>query len=273
MTPVTANLDVLERDLPAAPALLQPPAPVDIHVGLLAPQAATQPRQPAKVQLRHEFKFVVPDRDTSMLRMVLRLHRAGFRAAHPPRRVNNVYFDTPDLACYAQNLAGGAERTKLRFRWYGDAVRNVRGTLEIKCKRDVAGWKEHVAIAEPIDLASMSWRQVLATMSRRLDDHWRVRMHKCHSPVIINRYRREYLVSADGRIRATLDEKITCCDQRLSPRPNLNRPVPRSGIVVLELKASVEHRDPLADAASRLPWRIARHSKYQSGVEAALGGY
>lgn len=270
MTPVTVNLDLLESEPLSAPALIDTPVPVDIHVGLLAPQVITPSRHPARVQLRHEFKFIVPDRDTSMLRMVLRLHGAGFRAEHPPRQVNNVYFDTPDLACYAQNLAGGAERTKLRFRWYGESVRDACGTLEYKCKRDLAGWKEHAAIAERIDFAAMSWRQVLATVTRQLDSHWRARMQVCQEPVIINRYRREYLVSADGCIRATLDERIECYDQRLSPRPSFRRPSQSHHFIVLELKAPVEHRDQLADAASKLPWRIARHSKYQSGVEAML---
>ena len=41
-------------------------------------------------------------------------------AAFPDRIVNNVYFDTPDLAAFEANLWGAPERRKCRLRWYGE---------------------------------------------------------------------------------------------------------------------------------------------------------
>ena len=56
--------------------------------------------------------------------------------------VNSLYFDTYEVGCLTDNLFGVSDRTKLRFRWYGDDFRRVRGHLELKGKSNQLGWKE-----------------------------------------------------------------------------------------------------------------------------------
>ena len=72
---------------------------------------------------RHEVKFAAyATAIRGMLRHWLHMHPAGFFSPYPERQVNNVYFDTWDYRAYAENLAGVSERSKVRYRWYGDSA-------------------------------------------------------------------------------------------------------------------------------------------------------
>ena len=86
--------------------------------------------------------------------------------------------------------------------------------------------------------------------------------------MFINRYDREYFVSGDGRIRATLDTNQQVYDQRLGQTPNLERPAMLQDTVVLELKFSHEDRAHGTDLLADVPIRIGRHSKFMNAVRA-----
>ena len=86
------------------------------------------------------------------------------------------------------------------------------------------------------------------------------------SPTLINHYEREYYVSRDGVLRATLDYDQIFYDQRHSIRLNLTRKAPLLDTMVLELKTGVEHYDQLCKAIQHFPMRVSRNSKYVNGV-------
>ncbi|MCB0625979.1 MAG: VTC domain-containing protein, partial [Saprospiraceae bacterium] len=76
-------------------------------------------------------------------------HPASFRPLHPERQINNVYFDTCDLAAYQQNLMGVADRRKIRLRWYGEgATRMNAAQLEIKSRSNETGSKEVILLGD-----------------------------------------------------------------------------------------------------------------------------
>ena len=77
-------------------------------------------------ELRYELKLVCGGHHLAQARSWIRLHRAGLVTAYPPRRVNSLYLDTPGLGGLRDNLDGLAQRTKVRWRWYGEAVRGIR---------------------------------------------------------------------------------------------------------------------------------------------------
>ena len=62
---------------------------------------------------RFEIKFVADATRYHELERWIRLNPAGFHTSYPPRQVNNVYFDTPDLYAYAENLSGASARSKV----------------------------------------------------------------------------------------------------------------------------------------------------------------
>ena len=47
--------------------------------------------------MRFEVKFSYPTHFDSQVMVWVKAHSQGFRTAYPPRRINNVYFDTPSF--------------------------------------------------------------------------------------------------------------------------------------------------------------------------------
>lgn len=217
--------------------------------------------------LRFERKFVPPELGLEDILARLRCHPALFREVYPPRAINNLYWDSPELRNYHEHVQGCAHRLKLRLRWYGPLRGEVtRPVFECKFKRGQVSGK----LARPLpgfahngSLPHARLRAALETAD--LPGLLRERLHGAR-PVLVNRYRRRYFASADGRLRLTLDTDLEFFDARhpdglLAPVAVL---APR---FILELKYPPEHAEAAAAAASELPFRLVRCSKYVLGVE------
>ncbi len=220
--------------------------------------------------LRYELKMIGGDFMTADIRSWLRVHPMGFRTAYPARLVNNVYFDSPYLTQYTENLAGVADRKKVRLRWYGEGTEQVQLTFEVKCKRGRVGWKLSQSIQQLVDL-SMPWREMLEIVRNELTPDLRLFLETGGQPVLINRYQREYYETFDGIVRVTLDYDQKYFDQRFSPSPNLRGYFPPGEDAIVEFKAGVFDGELLARCMSALPLRVTRGSKYVRGVETLLG--
>lgn len=220
---------------------------------------------------RFEMKMVADERLLPRVRSWLRRHPDGFYERHPPRLVSSVYFDTPHMHRFVENLGGTSERRKVRLRWYGESPRDVRPVFEIKCKRNKIGWKISQKIRQHIDLTESSWREVRRAVRSELDDELRLHLDTGGRPVLIIRYRREYYVTADGVIRATVDYDIRAYDQRRSARPNLRFPEPLPSELVVELKGPADQGERMREAIAGIPLRVTKRSKYALGVASTLG--
>ncbi len=197
----------------------------------------------------------------------LRLHPAGFSSSYPPRRVNNIYFDTPDLANVEDNLAGVSERRKIRLRWYGQTNEIVRGVWELKRKKAGLGWKETQKLGCSIALdRPATWMQIVPRLRGTASAAMAAHLDSRFVPTLINHYERRYYESWNGTVRATVDYDQAFFDQRFSAMPNLNRRKPSADDLVLELKAAPEHYDRLVGVVQSFPMRLARNSKYVNGI-------
>jgi hypothetical protein len=219
--------------------------------------------------LRYELKLVCDLHRLAQARSWIVLHPAGFGEAYPPRRVNSLYFDTPRLSSFDQNLAGVSERQKLRLRWYGEDVREIEPVLELKQKRDLLGCKRQVRLPCKLDLTS-SWRKILGAVRACVEPEWRMVLQMTDQPILLNHYQREYYATPDGALRVTLDYACAAYDQRLSLRPNLRVPLPIADRVVIEIKAAPEHAERLQEAVAQFPVLRTRNSKYVGSLQAAL---
>jgi len=220
---------------------------------------------------RYELKFPCAEAALAAMRACIRCHWAGFRAAYPPRRVNNIYFDTLSWDNIESNLAGVADRGKLRLRWYGDDVVSVLGTLEWKRKRGDLGLKIARALRNPLDLTRMNWGNVLRSLrGEDLGPLAPVAGINCR-PAVLNRYRREYLVSRDGLIRLTVDTAMEVYLQTFSGRPNLRRMERKLPLAVVEIKADASCWERVAEVAGDFPLSPAAHSKYVVGLYDQVG--
>ena len=225
---------------------------------------------PPAEQLRYEMKMVAPVSEWAQVRAMLNVHPAGFHAAYPRRRVNNIYFDTINLDSYAENLSGIAQRMKLRLRWYGKEIVIRRGILELKCKLAGPGWKLSHAIGVTIDLGRKRWPAIVAAIRRDAPPRFVSALDVAHRPIVINHYERDYLISNDGRVRITVDGPQSVYSQLATSVPNLRIDCSRHGCIVVEAKVDTEHRDRLIDVLSDLPLHVGRHSKYVTAVAGSL---
>lgn len=220
---------------------------------------------------RLEIKFVSSESEQERLVNWLRLHSAGFVSPYAPRWINNVYFDTHDYASFRQNLAGASQRLKVRYRWYGYDIGLDKGSLELKCKRNFFGWKRRFAVDTTPCAQGDGWRDVMAKLTSQLPQEARAYLHFHPQPAILTRYKRQYFVSGDQKVRATIDTHQSVYDQRYKPYPNTTH---RSNIretLVLEIKFDRDDREFGASLMQGLPIRVSRNSKYVLGMRAAHG--
>jgi hypothetical protein len=223
--------------------------------------------------VRFELKMECHRIDLPAARSWVRLHSAGFHEAFPPRQVNNIYFDTLGLDTFNDHIEGIPERRKLRFRWYGEDLGSARGQLEIKEKDERVGWKIIQPVQPCLDLRKCDWVEIRRDLLRGLrqeGDGLFEEMLQVTRPVVINCYQREYYVSADDRVRLTLDYDQQAFDQWVSARPNLAFRLPAMDSVFIELKSEVKNSRYLADVLAEFPLRIQRHSKYTAALDPLL---
>lgn len=220
---------------------------------------------------RYELKMVCEGRWLANARTWIKLHPAAFREAYPPRIVNNLYLDTPHLSSFRTNLAGVSSRQKLRLRWYGltDGQMTKEPVLELKTKENLLGNKKQQPLSCLIDW-QRPYPDILQAIRSCAPAEWQQWLQAACQPTLINSYRREYYVSMDGDLRATLDYAQSGFDQRLGRRPNFTRRLPLADLVVIEMKAAPDCLDPLQAAMAFFPIPRSRNSKYINGVEAIL---
>jgi hypothetical protein len=220
--------------------------------------------------LRYEIKLVCDPHRLPQARSWIRLHPAGFVVAYPPRRVNSLYLDTLHMSSLNDNLAGLNTRQKLRLRWYGDEVTDIQPLLELKQKYNRLGRKKQVLLLCTLDLA-LPWREILGIVRANAGPEWQTLLQTVNQPTLLTHYQREYYVTQDGDVRATLDFAQVAYDQRFAPRSNLRVRLPIADTVVIEIKTSQEQTERLQEIVARFPVPRSRNSKYARGLMVALG--
>lgn len=217
--------------------------------------------------LRCERKFVPPLGAWEEVLARLRRHPALFREVYPPRWINNLYWDLPELRNYHEHVQGCARRMKWRLRWYGPLRGEIsRPVFECKFKRGLLSGKLSRPLPAFEHNGCLPHAQLRAALDAAdLPGQLREGLRAAR-PVLLNRYRRRYFASADGRLRLTLDTALEFYDARhpAGPPAPVTVAAPR---FILELKYPPEHAEAAAAAAAELPFRLTRCSKYVLGVE------
>lgn len=216
-------------------------------------------------ELRYERKFVTRELSRPQVETLIGRHPACFSVLYPPRWINNLYFDTPDLRAVKETVDGVARREKLRMRWYGDFEQEARPVLERKTKSGLLGGKE----AWPLPtwklgpgLRAADVKALLAAAA--LPERLALQMSGLE-PVLVNRYQRSYYGSADGQLRITVDDALRYHAFRRLGGHYLQWRQQRRFLVV-ELKYASEQNALAADVVQQLPLRVSRNSKYVTGM-------
>jgi hypothetical protein len=219
---------------------------------------------------RYERKFDASAVPLAQVALILRLHPACFRSAFPSRCVNNLYLDQPDLRTFGAHVNGSMRREKLRVRWYGDAHGAVaRPVLEVKRKRGQVGTKLRFPLPPFVYDDGFDWEKLRREVLERVGDAAVAEFVASAEPKLFNRYERDYLLSADGRFRLTVDRALQFARPR-GQGARASTPA-RAKETVLELKYAVEDDADAQRIAARLPFRMGKYSKYLQGI-VAIGG-
>jgi hypothetical protein len=216
---------------------------------------------------RYERKFLVEELDARQIRMLVMRLPGMFYQPYPPRYVNNLYLDTEAMDNYYANVAGTAERHKVRIRWYGERLDQIaRPVLELKVKSGLVGTK----YAYPFpgfrfdeDFAHRDFQQLIARSELPADIRFYLRgLHI----VLCNRYYRWYYATRDQRFRVTVDTGLEYYRVKRYGNRFVSKYTDYDHVVV-ELKYD-KHLDPQADrVAGFFPFSVTRNSKYVTGIE------
>jgi len=218
--------------------------------------------------LRFERKWFVERLSLEELQMTIKLHPAMFSGIFYPRYINNIYFDSFDKKSYFETVNGLYQRVKVRIRWYGDLFGRVASPiLELKIKNSLTMhkvsyplksfiWNEQTTIADIRDVFASS-EEVPAVLRQEL---------KGAEFALLNRYRREYFLSADKKYRVTLDNDLIV--YHLSPLGNTFMAYRIDhNAKILELKYAQADAEEADRVAGHFPFRMTKSSKYVSGVD------
>ena len=143
--------------------------------------------------------------------------------------------------------------------------------LERKCRENTLGWKETLAIQEPLEVRGAERGRFMAELARRCDARWRHVLLRGLEPMQWISYLREYHASADGRVRLTLDRGLRFSDQRLLARLSDTWRSFAPRVLVLEVKCAPEDLAAAREIVGRLWIPLGRCSKYVLACEPDQG--
>lgn len=215
--------------------------------------------------MRYEQKLVLEQHQLDALTYRLSLQGCLLKKLHPPREVNNLYFDSWDMSDMQEHISGVLSRSKYRVRWYDNDQQNMK--FEVKIKNNQLGWKERYPIQHKIAWRK-KWTQITRELAASLPESFRPNfLLKCH-PVLINNYHREYFVIANKDCRLTIDSELNYYSQRMSPYPNTVRGQSDDRLV-LEIKCDRENHNSIKSAMKHINGSFQSYSKYLEGYRLA----
>lgn len=227
--------------------------------------------------MRYELKIVLPKQSKQELLNRLRCSKYLIKEIYANRQINNIYFDTTNFTDYLATVNGNDIRKKYRIRWYGDLSReDVQPHLECKYKKGLAGGKE-ICNLLPMNLdENFNYLDYFSLIRRRfhtLDDTQQFMVGELLSrhPVLINTYDRQYFLTADEKIRLTIDDNMNFYGYspiNFSKTPILSM---QDQNIILEVKFDVGDVDIARNLINDLGYRLGKNSKYVNGINSILG--
>ena len=224
---------------------------------------------------RSEIKFVCYRNNYSLIKSWIKFHKYNFFKEYEDRNINNIYFDSLDYKAFDDNLIGLPSRLKIRYRWYGNLFsenKKNEGSLEFKFKKNIYGYKKIFKINDLTLNLSSTWREIKNKIQKSLTQEYKIIFDKNSEKILINRYKREYFISKNKKLRVTLDRNIQIFDQRFaSLKPNYKLKNFTQDYLVIEFKFNKEDKMFLNDLDINIPIKASRNSKYINGVRSILG--
>jgi len=217
---------------------------------------------------RYERKFLVEELMPFQVAALINHHPRLFYEPYPPRYVNNLYLDTPEMVNFFDNVNGAMQRRKVRVRWYGEPFGKInRPMLEIKVKDGMVGTKRTYPLSSfQMDacFCDRIFQRVLTVSDLPYEVQYGL---QGLNVVLFNRYFRHYYATRDSAFRLTLDTQQTFYKVNgLFGNKFAHRQVNTRDVVV-ELKYEIEQEPQANHISGFFPFRMTRNSKYVQGIE------
>ena len=198
-------------------------------------------------------------RSNNYLAMINSLLRSKlfFRTQYPLRKVNSIYFDTQDYVSIRQNLDGVSNKKKIRIRWYGNKNIINKPIIEIKSKKGFETKKESISIKELNNLNLLNLDN-LKTIQEILN--FKLKQKKVIHPVLTTHYEREYFISLNGKIRATVDYNLKSIFLNNLSQIDIIKNF--KNICILELKYSTSLDKYVRKNLKDISLRLSKNSKF-----------
>ena len=216
---------------------------------------------------RYERKFVAEKVPRMVAETMVKQNSAFFVSTFPSRQVNNIYFDTPGMDCYFDNLFGVGRRWKVRIRWYGELFGEIKSpVMEFKIKKVFTGTKKSYELP-PLKIGKNNfegfvWKSYF--VSANLPEEVLERLAGLQ-PVLLNAYQRSYFESRNKKFRVTVDDQMEYFDLRSSWNHFLH--VHKEHLKsVIELKYDEIWEEEVENITTQFPFRVDKNSKYVSGI-------
>ncbi len=219
------------------------------------------------INYRYERKFVAEHFSPVETEAVIKQNSAFFTPLFHPRGVNNIYFDTPRLDCYFDNLFGNGNRWKVRVRWYNDVFGEVDSPiLEFKIKKGLVGTKKSFRLPDfQIDKDSFDAGLLLQLFEKaELPADVKERLATMQ-PVLLNSYQRSYFSSFNKKFRVTIDSELEYYNLRSSWN-SFRFKFAEQRKTVVELKYDEEWNNEADTITNQFPFRLNKNSKFVTGI-------
>ena len=206
---------------------------------------------------RFERKWLFKSHNNLALINSLLRSRLFFKPQYPLRKVNSIYFDTKNYLSIRQNLDGINNKKKIRIRWYGSKDTIYNPLIEIKTKKGFETKKESIAIEQLNNLKLCDFKN-LEKIKNKLNS--KLKSKKNIYPILTTHYEREYFVSHNNKIRATIDYNLNSIF--LDNLSQIYMIKNFKNICILELKYPIIMDKYVRDNLNNITLRLSKNSKF-----------
>ena len=180
-----------------------------------------------------------------------------FSVQYPKRKINSLYFDDLNYSSINENLDGVSEKKKYRIRWYGSKNKFNNPIFEIKIKKNFESYKGFFDLKELNDLFIFKYENLNLVKEFLNNQH---KFNKIIHPVLTTHYDREYFISNNGLVRATLDYNLQSVFVKENNDLNINRNYYSN--TILEIKYDINLDNYVRENLKNISSRLSRNSKF-----------
>ena len=206
---------------------------------------------------RFERKWILYKRDPLQLVNSLIRSKLFFKTHFPPRKVNSIYFDTQNFSSIKENLDGISNKKKVRLRWYGKLDKLIDPIIEIKSKKGFETKKESFKI-KILDNINFQNFDNLKLIKKYVN--LKINPKKTIYPILTTNYDREYFISSNDKIRATVDYNLKSVYIRNFSQFDIIKNFKHT--CILEIKYPLELDSYVRKNLKEMTLRLSKNSKF-----------